>query len=143
MRMTRTVALLTFVLLGALPGSTKAAQVVPGASITRTVLQERYGIRLDHVAVTGGGGLVDFRFTVLDPAKARPLLRDHAQPPRLVVEGSGAELEGPHHGAMRNVRLQKDASSFILFPNARGAVRPGTRVEVAFGNVRVEPVVAQ
>jgi hypothetical protein len=41
------------------------------------------------------------------------------------------------------VRLQKDAASFLLFPNTRNSVRPGARVAVVFGDVRVEPVVAQ
>jgi hypothetical protein len=86
---------------------------------------------------------VDLRFTVLDPAKARPLLSDHARPPRLVAEGRGEELQAPTHGAMRNVRLQKDAACFLLYPNARNAIQPGTRVAVAFGDVRVEPVVAK
>ena len=44
---------------------------------------------------------------------------------------------------MRNVRLQKDAACFLLYPNARNAIRPGTRVAVAFGDVTVEPVVAR
>jgi hypothetical protein len=86
---------------------------------------------------------VDLRFTVLDPAKARPLLQDHARPPRLMAEGSDTELQAPAHGAMRNVRLQKDAACFLLYPNARSTVHAGTRVAVAFGDVRVEPVVAK
>jgi hypothetical protein len=106
-------------------------------------LESRYGIRIGQIAVTGGGGLVDFRFTVVDPAKARPLLDAHASPPRLVPEGSTAPLQAPTHGAMRNVRLQKDAACFLLYPNARSAIRPGSRVAVAFGDVRVEPVVVQ
>jgi hypothetical protein len=134
---------------GALPGSTPAADVKPapgpaqGQVVSAGTLEKTYGIRIAHLAVTGGGGLVDLRFTVLDPAKARLLFPDHARPPRLVVEGSGAELEAPHHGAMRNVRLQKDAASFLLYPNARGAVRTGSRVALVFGNVSVEPLVAQ
>ena len=86
---------------------------------------------------------MDLRFTVLDPVKARQLLAGHALPPRLVVEGSGIELQAPRHGAMKGIRVQKDATSFLLFPNTRNAVRPGTRVAVLFGDVQVEPVVAK
>ncbi len=112
-------------------------------AVPEGALEAIHGVRLDQVAVTAGGGLVDLRFTVLDPVKARPLLGGHGGLPRLIVEGSGVELQAPRHGAMRGVRLQKDAASFLLYPNTRNAVRPGTRVAVAFGDVTVEPVVAK
>ena len=121
----------------------QAAAPAPVAPLNSAELETRYGVRLDQIAVTGGGGLVDVRFTVLDPARARTLLRGHEGLPRLFVEGSGAALEAPSHGAMRNVRLQKDAACFLLYPNARGAIRPGTRVALAFGDVRVEQVVVK
>jgi hypothetical protein len=62
--------------------------------------------------------------------------------PRLSV-GDGPPLSAPHHGAIRSIRLQKDAACYLLYPNARGAVKRGSKVTVAFGGVRVEPVVAQ
>lgn len=106
-------------------------------------LESRFGVRITRLAMTGGGGLVDLRFTVVDPAKARPLLEGHATPPRLVVEGGATTLQAPAHGAMRNVRLQKDAACFLIYPNARNAIRPGVRVAVVFGDVQVDPVVVK
>ncbi len=132
-----------------LPGTVLAADRVgvpstsPWTPLPEGALEAIHGIRVNRIALTAGGGLVDLRFTVIDPAKARPLLAGHASLPRLVVEGSGIELQAPKHGAMKGIRLQKDATSFLLFPNSRNAVRPGTRVAVAFGDVRVEPVVAK
>lgn len=120
-----------------------APEPAPWTALPEGALEAIHGIRVDQVAVTAGGGLVDLRFTVLDPVKARPLLGGHATSPRLVVEGSGIELQAPRHGAMRGIRLQKDATSFLLFPNTRNAVRRGTPVAVAFGDVKVEPVVAK
>lgn len=120
-----------------------AASTSPWTPLPEGALAAIHGIRVDQIAVTAGGGLVDLRFTVLDPVKARALLAGHALPPRLVVEGSGMELQAPRHGAMKGIRLQKDASSFLLFPNTRNAVRPGTRVAVLFGDVQAEPVVAK
>jgi hypothetical protein len=120
-----------------------AAAPGQGAPLTSGQLEDRYGIRVDQVAVTGGGGLVDVRFTVLDPGRARTLLRGHDGLPRLIVEGGAVSLEAPSHGAMRNIRLQKDAACFLLYPNARGAIRPGTRVALAFGEVKVEQVVVK
>jgi hypothetical protein len=120
-----------------------AARPAPGRAISPKALERSHGIRITQVAVTGAGGLVDLRFTVVDPQKARPLLEGHAGAPQLIAVKSGLALDPPHHGAMRSVRLKKDAASFILYPNARNAIRPGSRVAVAFGAVRVEPVVAR
>lgn len=126
------------------PASTPAAASAPAADqgVSASVLETRYGLRVTRVAVTGGGGLVDLRFTVLDPVKAAPLLAGHGQALRLLVEQGDVALTAPHHGGGRSVRLEKDAACFVLFPNARGAVRPGARVAVAFGQVRSQPVKA-
>ena len=134
---------------GASPGPVLAAEATLASTAARSedistsTLEKAHGIRITQIAVTGGGGLVDLRFTILDPAKARTLFQDHGTPPRLLVEGSTVELQAPMHGAMRNVRLQKDAAGFIIYPNARSAIQPGTRVAVAFGDVRLEPIAAK
>ncbi len=144
------VALSLVVVAGnSLPGTALAAgraeepTLSPWTPLPEGALEAIHGIRVNRIALTAGGGLVDLRFTVLDPVKARPLLTGHAGLPRLVVQGSGIELQAPKHMAMKGIRLQKDAASFLLFPNTRNAVRPGTRVAVAFGDVQVEPVVAK
>jgi hypothetical protein len=105
-------------------------------------LAEQYGVQITRVAVTGGGGLVDFRFKVLDPEKARKLVGQLPTMPALVATGSDLKLETSHK-MMHAIRLQKDAVSSALYPNVRGAVKPGTLVSVAFDGVRVEPVTAQ
>lgn len=111
-----------------------------GAALSPEALEARHGLRVTRVAVTGDGGLVDLRFTVVDPVKARPLLDAPGQDLRLLVEPGGTALAAPHHGAMRNIRLAKDAPCFVLFPNARGAVKAGGKVAVAFGGVRLAAV---
>lgn len=134
---------------GTLPGTGVAADRVgtpttsPWTPLPEGALEAIHGIRVNQIAVTAGGGLVDLRFTVLDPVKARQLLGGHASLPSLVVQGSGVELQAPKHGAMKGIRVQKDATSFLLFPNTRSAVRPGARVAVLFGDVQVEPIVAK
>jgi hypothetical protein len=125
------------------PGDHGSPSSRAGTVVDPAVLEATYGIRVQHVALTGGGGLVDLRFVVLDPAKARPLLGGHDSVPRIRVEGDATTLAAPAHGAMRNVRLQKDAGCFVLYPNARNAVKAGTRVAVSFGGVTVSPVVVQ
>lgn len=131
---------------GAFPrGAAAAPGRTPGHAaagvLSRATLEEQHGIRITRIAVTGGGGLVDLRFTVIDPQKARRLL-DGAHAPSLIAGKKGQPLTAPHHGAMRSIRIQRDAACYVLFPNARNAVKRGTRVQVAFGDLRVEPMAA-
>jgi len=110
--------------------------------ISTSVLAESYGIQIVHIAVTAGGGLVDFRFKILDPEKARQVFKDPHHLPTLVADDSGLTLNAPQHQT-GGVRLQKEAAGYILYPNARNAIKAGTPVSVVFGDVKVEPVKAQ
>lgn len=124
-----------------LPWTSPRVEVLPpvGIRISRDTLARRFGIELTHVAVTHAGALVELRFTVLDTLKARQLLE---ATPRLLAEDSGYTLQAPSQGPWRSIRLQKGASCFVLFPNARSTVKPGSRVSLVVGGVRVEAVVA-
>jgi hypothetical protein len=139
-------AMLAGALLGSSPGVAPDARAeVPegrASTVTPAALERQYGIRVDQIAVTAAGGLVDLRFTVLDPRKASAVLRHHGPLPRLASPDGGAVLEAPH-GAMRSIRLRKDAACFVLYPNARGAIRSGSPVSVLFGDLRLEPVAAR
>ncbi|MFO1467942.1 MAG: hypothetical protein U1F35_16130 [Steroidobacteraceae bacterium] len=106
-----------------------------------TALETEAGIQITHIGVTASGGLVDARFRVLDPAKANTLLGNSANAP-VLISGDLPPLMAPHH-ALKGGRYAKDQVLIVLYPNMRQAVRPGTSVSVAFGPVRVGPVVAQ
>jgi hypothetical protein len=127
-----------------MPETSAASKVTVDApeAVSADIFEERFGIRVTRVAVTAGGGMIDFRFKILDREKARQVLADPHQPPTLVAEDSGLTLTAPHHMA-RNIRLQKDAVCFLLYPNARNAVKAGTPVSAVFGNFKVESVKAQ
>lgn len=120
--------------------SPRVEELPPGSvQISKLTLEKRFGIQLTHIAVSHSGGLVELRFTVLDTMKARQLI---GATPRLIAAETGYSLQAPENGPWRSIRLQKDASCFVLFPNARGTIKPGSRVSLSFGGLRVEPVVA-
>jgi hypothetical protein len=110
--------------------------------ITADGLAERYGLRVRLIGVTAGGGMVDFRLKVLDAVKAKPLLLDAERRPSLIVEKSGATLTSPG-SADADLLIEDGGIIFTLFPNSGGAIRPGDKVIVAFGDLRLEPVAAQ
>ena len=103
----------------------------------------RYGIDVTLVGTSAAGGLVDFRYQVVDPDKANPLVHDVDLLPKIIVEETGATLglaSLPHnHG----VDLELGGQYFFLLANANNALRPGTLVTVVIGDARLEHIVVQ
>lgn len=110
--------------------------------ISATELEERYGLAVRLIGVTGGGGLIDFRLKILDPEKARKFLQDPANLPRLTVAESGEALMGTE-GLEDDISWEEGGVLFILFSNSNGAIKPGIPVVVEFGDVHLEPILAQ
>lgn len=105
--------------------------------ISASTLRARYGIKVEHVGVLAAGRLVELRFKVLDPARAKQLFE---LGPSLRTE-RGALLQARE--AWRAARPRDDGSCSVLFPNERGEIEPGSRVSLAIGAQRLEPVVAK
>lgn len=121
----------------AAPHAVRPEHALPAPS----ALEAQYGVQIVQVGLTASGGLVDLRFKVLDAAKARALLGNPANAPVLIA-GDKPPLSPPHH-ALRGARFGQGQVVFILYPNLRGAIQPGTEVMVAMGNARLGPVLAQ
>lgn len=130
-----------------------AASVPPGGSAapqlaaTRSQLppptadESRYGIQVAQIGMAAAGGLVDLRLKVLDASKASKLLGNPATVPMLIA-GDGPPLHPPHN-AMRGAKFGNGVIYYILYPNTRGAIKPGVDVMVAMGDVRLGPVTVQ
>lgn len=115
----------------------RPAQLLPVPS----ALETEFGIQIAHIGLTASGGLVDARFKVLDAAKAKALLGNAANTPMLIA-GDKPPLMAPHH-ALQGARFSTGQVFYILYPNTRGAVQPGSEVSVAMGAARLGPVTAQ
>lgn len=139
---------LTGLLLGALilaaaivhrggPGGPGAA---PGAPVPpHPAIEAAYGVRIDRLVVTADGGMVDLRYTVVDPDRAQAMMNRLETLPVIVGRG-GVELrlgEAMHHKG----ELIAGRSAFILYANAGSAVRSGDRVWVRIGAQRLGPIV--
>lgn len=104
-------------------------------------MESQVGIQIAHVGLTASGGLVDLRFKVLDAAKARALLGNPANVPMLIA-GDMPPLMPPHK-ALHGARYGQGQVVYVLYPNLRGAIKPGVAVTVAMGDARLGPVTAQ
>lgn len=120
-----------------LPLGGSPADTIP----TSPAIEARWGIRISHVAVTADGGLVEVRFLVLDGDKAVAMMQGQTNLPVLQVEGSGAVVNSAALMSGRH-SIAPGRSSFLLYRNTGGAIRPGSLVTLVFGDLRLEHVVA-
>ncbi len=145
---TLTVALAAVLLVGVIGARTwwhnRGVDVRSGTTlVTAEGMAATYGIDVKLVAVSAGGGLIDFRYQVVDPDRANPIIHDSALLPKLVNEETGATLvltKLPHH---QGVDLQLGGTYFFLFANASNALEPGSSVTLIIGDARMEHLVVQ
>ncbi|WP_323095585.1 hypothetical protein [Intrasporangium sp. YIM S08009] len=101
------------------------------------------GVNLSLLGVTAQGGMIEFRYQVVDPDKASLLLHQDDRRPILVAEDTGATLvmlSRPHN---HKADLKLGGTYFFMMANTQNAVRDGTKVTVIVGDVRLEHVVAR
>jgi hypothetical protein len=103
----------------------------------------RYGINITLVAVSAAGGLIDFRYQVVDPDKANAVIHDLDLYPKIVVEKTGETLVMRTLPHMHGKTLELGGNYFFLLPNAHNAIKPGSLLTLVIGDARIEHVVAQ
>jgi hypothetical protein len=105
-------------------------------------LAERSGVRLIRVAVTGGGGLLDLRYQVVDPSKA-VTVHEAKTPPAIIDEHTGLVLNRLLMGHAHHGQLKPAVSYYLIFENTGNWVRRGSEVTVLLGDAQVEHVVVK
>jgi hypothetical protein len=103
---------------------------------------EPSGIRPEALRLSAAGYILDFRYRVVDPARAAPLLDGRKRP--FLVDGRGARLgvpDTPILGSLRqtsrNGKVATDHSYFILFANPGKYLHAGDRVTLVVGDSKV------
>jgi hypothetical protein len=102
-----------------------------------------YGIEVTLVGTSAAGGLIDFRYQVVDPDKANPIIHDTELLPKLIVEDTGETLSLASLPHSHGTELELGGTYFFLMANANNAVHRGSLVTVVIGDVRLEHIVAQ
>lgn len=115
-----------------------SSTVVP----TSPAIEAKWGVRVTQIGVTADGGMVDFRFVVLDPDKALTMMQNVDDLPVLIAEDSGTLINSTAAMATRH-DLNAGQTYFLLYRNTEGAIRPGTSVTVKFGNLALQHVIAR
>jgi hypothetical protein len=138
-------ALPAFSALPAGPEAGAAPGAAPAADRINADLEAEWGIRVVSLRQTANGHLLDFRYRVVDPEKAKSLLRREDKPV-LIDEASGKRFpvpQMPKIGALRQSSLAPEAGKvyFILFKNPFGLLKSGSKVTVVIGNFKAEHLV--
>jgi hypothetical protein len=127
----------------------RSSAISPAASslpektlISQSVLEEQAGLRVTLIAATAAGGMVDFRFKVMDVEKARKVLQDGKLLPRLTVAGSDISLT-PAPETLQDLKLENGLVYYILYSNTGNLVKPGAPVSVVIGDWQLEPISAK
>jgi hypothetical protein len=108
-------------------------------SISESTLEEMYGLRVQLIAVTAAGGLVDLRLRIIDGQKAKVLLNDQANFPELHV-GNGVVLQASQDITSQTINFDDGSNLFVLYPNSQNVVKPGDPVTIVFGDLQVEAI---
>lgn len=112
-------------------------------------MEEQWGVKVEWIRITANGHLVDFRYRVIDPEKARALV-DRSKKSYLVDKASGKVLAvpntakvGPLRQTVPNSKPKENRVYFVLFGNAGGLVKVGSLVNVVIGDFKAENLVVQ
>ena len=111
--------------------------------VSAQALEEQYGLRVNLVAVTAAGGMVDLRLKLIDGEKAKLLLQDKKNFPSLYVPDADVTLQVPQETKDQEIEFKDDSSIFLMFPNAASVVKRGAPVTVKFGDITLETIEAK
>ncbi len=129
-------------------GATDDGAAIAGAPawerplVDAAALADRIGVRITHVAVTGGGGLLDLRVQVLDPDKAAAL-HDPANPSALVDATTGIVASSLLMGHSHSDPFKAGVTYYYVFENPGNVIRRGGTVSVLLGDTEIDDVPVQ
>ena len=109
--------------------------------------ENEWGIKVESMRLSSAGYMLDFRYRILDPQKAAPLLSRQVKP-YLVDQESGSKLivpAPPKVGSLRQKSYQPIPGKiyFVLFSNPGRLVKSGNKVTVVIGDFRAEDLIVE
>ena len=112
-------------------------------------LEEKWGIQIESLRLSAANNLLDFRYRIIDPDKALPLVERKNKPSLIDQESgktvgvpSGAKV-GPLRQTVRYGKPKEDRVYFVLFGNPGKFIKRGNKVTVVIGDLRVEDLVVE
>jgi hypothetical protein len=128
--------------LASRPASTMSGSIGQVDPAQTAAIADAWGIRFASVAVTAAGGFVDVRFQVIDPEKALGT-HDPEGLPTLIDASTGMVFDkGGSHAAHQDT-MRAGGTYYLLYQNTGGRLKPGSRISIQIGDVRLDNVIVQ
>lgn len=108
--------------------------------------EKNFGIKVVSLRPTAGGRMLDLRFRVVDPEKAKAVLNKNKKA-YLLDGNTGKTLTVPvtKAGSMRQTTLSPETGRvyFMLFANPGGLVKEGGSVSLVIGDFRKDDLIVE
>lgn len=125
------------------PGDAPATAPAEATVVEAPSLEERWGVEVVALRLTGANYMLDFRYKVHDPEKSAELF-ERANKPVLIHKETGAKLEVPRPAKTGPLRPTNPPQAgriyFMLFSNP-GVVHAGDEVTIKIGEFEADVVV--
>lgn len=112
----------------------------PAGELDQSEFAGATGVSIEHVAVVGGGGLVEIRYRVLDVDRSE-IVHDFDEPPRIAMQGYELQWQRHEHSHERDNRLGTTYNEQLV--NLGGVFQRGDIVSVRIGPYELEGVEIQ
>jgi hypothetical protein len=133
------VAVPAYVVLRSSSASVDEAAPAAPPVLSAPAFTARTGVEVVQVAVTGGGGLVDVRYRVVDPDKANAV-HERQNPPGLIDEATGVPVWQLVMGHAHKGQVKAGVTYYLVFYNPSDVVQRGAEVTVQLGGARLQHV---
>ena len=127
---------------------TTAQQSAAGQpTVDQPPVEQQWGIEIQGLRLSAADNMLDFRYRVTDPDKARQLLKRGLKP-WLLDRATGAKLLMPTAtkiGPLRQATLapKKDRVYYVMFANPGRFIKRGAIVDVVIGDFVAKDIVVQ
>lgn len=110
-------------------------------------LAEKWGIQIMSLRLTSAGYMLDFRYKVLDPEKASPILSRQVKP-YLIDEATGQKTIVPSPstvGSLRETSMKPKAGTiyYMFFANPGQTLKEGDKATIVIGDFKAEHLIVE
>ncbi len=107
-------------------------------------LKDEWGVEIVGARLSAAGYMIDFRYKVIDPEKAKPLFKLQTKP-AAIYEKTGDRLHVPSSAKIGSLRqrastIEKDKTFFIFFGNPARTIQSGEMITIIIGDFKAEHV---
>lgn len=110
-------------------------------------LETKWGVKLIGIQLSAAGYMLDFRYQIIDPQKAK-YLTNHQHKAYLLDPATGAKFivpSPPKIGSLRQSSSEPKAQQiyFMLFANPNRFIKSGNSVTVIIGDFKAENLIVK